>query len=187
MDIVKEILIVLLSSTVVSGIFLFFLKNYIAKMLGLEFDKRKVKLDLQAKKAGMMDDILLNDQTAIYPQLITLCSRICSIMEEGGSKEFAYQWEPSFRPLCAQLTEDLYKHRYYLPPDIYDIFHKIKRIIQDTALRIDVYTREENVFDKNTFPEQLKKIRENTDQAKKHLKEAHKRISQENEKVRSLK
>ena len=81
--------------------------------------------------------------------------RLRNIIKDGLTKEKAFQWDPAFRPLCAHLTENLYKYRIFLPEKVFDALHEYKHLAQDALLMMDISTRKENVFDREKYKTQI--------------------------------
>ena len=151
MEIGKEILIAIITSAVVTGLLVFVIKQYIAKWFAHEFEKKNTMLDHRLRTAEKVDTNFISHQLGIYPEVLELTYRIRNIIREGVRQEYAFDWDANLRPLCAQLTEDLYKFRFYLAEDVFEPLHEFKHIAQDAVLLVDTHTREKALFDQEAY------------------------------------
>lgn len=155
MTILKEILIAVLSSSVVLTIFVFALKKYIEHLISYEFDKKLQITSIDIRNLGKLKESLLDTHLAIYPEISELVYRLRNIMREGLEKSAAYEWDTDLRQLVLHLSENLYKYRLFLPDDIFDQLHEFKHIVQDALLLVDTRTRQNHIFNKNEYREAI--------------------------------
>ena len=155
MTILKEILIAVLSSSVVLTVFVFALKKYLEHLISYEFDKKLKITSIDIRNLGKLKETLLDTHLAIYPEISELVYRLRNIMREGLNKSAAYKWDANLRPLALHLSENLYKYRLFLPEDIFDQLHEFKNITQDALLLVDTMTRQDQIFNKNKYREAI--------------------------------
>lgn len=144
-----------LSSASIMGIFVFIIKKYMGSMISLEFQKRLKTFDALLEMNKKTQDFSLDKQLGIIPEIHEVVYRLRNIIKEGLEKENAYDWDPTLRPLCAHLTENLYKYRIFLPENVFNSLHDYKHLAQDALLMIDISTRKDNVFDKVKYMSQV--------------------------------
>jgi len=159
LEIGKEILTAIITSSLVSGLFLYIIKQYSAKWIANEFENRQLKLNYKIKKAEKVETNLLDKQLGIYPELIQLTYRLKNILHDGVQKKFAYEWDPNLRPLGARLTEDLYNYRFFIPSELFEMIHSFKHIVQDAILLVDMHTREDKAFDEDLYKNSIEKFK----------------------------
>ena len=158
MEFVKEVITTLISSSLILGLFLFIAKKYFDKLISSEFDKRSKLVHSKIDQAFKISDFVLEKEMGIYPEIVEITYRLRNIMREGIKESHAYKWNPELKPLCAYLTENLYKYRIFISEGIFNELHKFKKIAQDALIFHDVQTREENLFNKDEYRKKLKEF-----------------------------
>jgi hypothetical protein len=151
MDILKEIAVALVTSTVISSILVWFIKQYFEKRLNYEFHMRESVFQKRIEHSNKIETQILDTKIGIYPELMELVYRLSVIMRDGITQDSAFKWGGDMRPLCAQLTEDLFKYRFFLDNELFDILHRFKHIAQDATLLVDIHTRPDKAFNKEEY------------------------------------
>lgn len=159
MDFMQAIAVAVVSSTVVSGVLVFLVKKYLGDLIAYEFAKRTRHEQAISEQDSTRFNHMLETQFGIYPEIAELVYRLKVIMVKGLDKELAGDWSPELAPLCAHLTETLFKHRFFIPPEAFQKLHDFKRIAQDMMVVVDIHTREETLFDAALFSETKARIK----------------------------
>jgi len=155
MNVLRGIGIGLISSGVAVGLVLFFVRHYLSRLISYEFEKRSVSYSVSADRRARVADFLIDTQMGIYPEILELVYRLRNIMKEGIEHSGAHRWSADLRPLCAHLTENLYKYRLFLPQDQFDALHEFKQISQEALLLVDMQTRPDRLFDDDGYRQTL--------------------------------
>ncbi len=159
-NILENIIFVFINSSIILGVLIYIAKKYFDKVISHIFDKKLndylTKKQHELKKA----DLLLENQLGIYPEIIELIYRLRNILKDGLNKQMVYDWNNDLRPLCAHLTENLYKYRLFLPQDIFNSLHEFKHICQDALLLVDTLSRKEYLFDHDEYQFRINVLRD---------------------------
>lgn len=156
---IEQIFIAFITSSMVSAIFIFFIKTYIQKWLDYEFNKRHAEIEIQKETAKKTEALLSENLLGVYPQLIEIAYRIRKAMDVAISSDSAVDWIGLIRQPAMQLTEDLFRYRFFLPDAIFDHLHELKHISQDAVLLADTFTRDENLNAKQLYIEAIERFR----------------------------
>ena len=158
MDLLNTIMVAIISSATVTGLFVFIIKTYFEKRISHEFDKRNRLFDIQLKRLSQINDFMLDKELGIYPELSELVYRIRNTIKEGMTKDSPIQWSSALEPLCSLLRENMFKYKFFLDPKAFDELHEFKHLAQDFLLFLDIYTREDLVFDNEAYQAELAKL-----------------------------
>jgi len=158
MNVLRELLLSMIGSGLVLGLFLFIAKKYFDKLISTEFEKRLKLSEFKIGQAAKVSDFLLSKQEGIYPEILEITYRLKNILGDGIKESHAYKWNSDIKPLCCHLIENLFKYRLFLSEEIFDALHEFKHIVQDALIFYDVHTREEKLFDKDAYQKELSKI-----------------------------
>jgi len=155
MDFFKGLLVVIINSSIVVGLMSFIFKKYFDKWLSEKFEKRSRMDAFKIDSLTKLSDFLMEKELGIYPEITEVVYRLRNIIRDGINSENSYNWSPELRPLCAHLTENLYKYRLFLGPEVFDNLHEFKQIAQDALVFIDIQTREKTLFDSETYQKEV--------------------------------
>lgn len=158
MDIAKEIITNLITSSVILGLSLFIIKKYFDKLISAEFDKRIKLTNSRIEQVAKMSDFFLEKEVGIYPEILEITYRLKNIIRDGIKESHAYKWSPELRPLCVHLTENLFKYRLFISEEIFNALHKFKQISQDALIFYDMQTRDENLFNEKEYQGKVKEF-----------------------------
>ena len=147
----EVVLIPLLSSSAVLGVFVFFIKRYLDRLINLAFDRRSKLFETKWEQSKKTSGFVLDTELGMYPEIAEIVYRIRNVLLQGIKQSHAYKWDANFPLLCAHLTENLYKYRLFLSDNIFEDLHEFKRIAQDALLICDTFTRSENVADNTEY------------------------------------
>jgi hypothetical protein len=154
LDYLKQFAISIVGSSVVLGVVLFILRKYLGSLISHEFDKRTKLFASLLERENKIADHMLDKQLAVYPEILEVTYRLRNILRDGLQETHAFKWSKELRPLCAFLTENLFKYRLFLPDDVFQALHEFKRICQDALVFVDVHTREDHLFDRANYEAQ---------------------------------
>lgn len=159
MEFIKELIVNLIGSSFILGLFLFITKKYFEKWISAEFDRRAKISSSRIDQAFKVSGNILEKETGIYPEILEVTYRLRNIMRDGLTRSHAYDWNPELKPLCAHLTENLFKYRLFISEEIFDALHRFKQITQDALIFYDVQTRDEKLFDTEEYRRKLEEFR----------------------------
>ena len=103
MDVIHQVFVSLVSSTVVVSGFAFISKKYLEKVIDHAFAKRQEELKLASERDGKVMNFVTETQLGIYPELLELVYRLRHCISTGITKRTAFEWDAELRPLCAAL------------------------------------------------------------------------------------
>ena len=149
------------------GLFLFILKKYVEGLISLEFQKKAKAFDSLLELNKKVQEFTMDKQLGIYPEIHELLYRLRNIMKDGLEKENAYTWDPAFRPLCAHLTENLFKYRIFLPQPVFEALHDYKHVAQNALMLVDICTRKDNLFDKEQYAKHISDFKRQFEESEK--------------------
>ena len=161
----QHLFIAVISSSVVSGIFVFFIRSVLSKWLDQEFNKRHAELEQKIKTANKTEEMFRDARLGLYPQLIEVTYRLRNEMREAISSQSAIHWTGNVRQYSIQLTEDLFKYRMFLPNEIFELLHKFKHIAQDAVLLGDTFTRDDKIDDTEGYAKAIDNFHPKLEQA----------------------
>jgi hypothetical protein len=165
MNTLYTILASILTSSVVVGTLLFIVKKYISEAISHEFQKRAENDSVLRKKEIMRDNAFFESRFGIYPELAEVTYRIKNILSKLTEAKYAYEYSIELSELSAQLTEFLFRYRFFLSGNLFSLLHDFKRISQDTAMLLDIFTRDETVFNSENFKSQQSKLNDTAAQS----------------------
>ncbi|MBN2735729.1 MAG: hypothetical protein JXR70_02030 [Spirochaetales bacterium] len=146
-EILQGVLISLASSTLITGLAVFIVKNYFKQQLKIEFEKKQHLLERTLK----YDDLYTDEAMGLYPEVMEIANRIKNLVSEGLSKRIMAEWSVRIQSLTAILNEKLYKCRIIFPSDIFEEIHEFKHLAQDILLVYDILTREEFMLNDEAY------------------------------------
>lgn len=158
MELIKELIVNLIGSSFILALFLFISKKYFEKWISVEFDKRAKISSSKIDQSFKVSNDILQKETGIYPEILEVTYRLRNIMRDGMVRSHAYDWNPELKPLCAHLTENLFKYRLFISEEIFDALHRFKQVAQDALIFYDVQTRDEKLFDIEEYRKRLKEF-----------------------------
>jgi len=158
MDVIRDIFVGVLTSSIVAGLLIFFLKQYLVKWIDHEFAKRTTLLEHRLGIARKVDGRIVDAQLGVYPEIVELTYRLRNIIRDGMKENAGFKWDHALRPLTIQLTENMFKYRIFLPEELFEKLHEFKRIAQDAVLLVDVQTRDERLFDAESHAQQVNRF-----------------------------
>jgi len=156
MEFTKQVIVNVISSTVVLGLFLFVARKYLEKWISSRFDIRANVASHKIDQAFRVSGFYMEKEMGIYPEILEVTHRLRNIMRDGIQKSHAYEWNPQLRPLCVHLTENLFKYSLFISQEIFDALHTFKEIMQDVVIFRDVYTRTDRLFNKDEYHRELR-------------------------------
>lgn len=161
----NQLLISVVTSSVVTGILVFCAKSFFSRWLDHEFEKRHVAYLRKMHLASKTEEALSATRLGLYPELIEIGYRLKNAMLDACEASSAAEWAPEVRELTIRLVEDLYRNRIYLSDDIFNPFHKLKHISQDAMLIGDTFSRVDKINDTVQYEEAMKTFRPKADSA----------------------
>lgn len=180
----KQIVISIISSSVVAGFFLYIMKQYFGKWISNEFDKRSKLFGKEIESARRVDSKVIDTELGLYPEIVELIYRLTVIIRNGLDQTHAHKWSGELQPLGGHLTDLLFRQRFFLQGDLFDDLHEYKHIVQDAVLMIDTQLRDEHMFDAESYKQAIERFRPNADRAIKLEKKIISTIEQKVAKLR---
>jgi hypothetical protein len=151
MELYQQVLVSVGTSSLIVGGLGWFLKRYFERAIAHSFEIALRKADGELKVLLTKQQFLTEKQLGIFPEILELTYRLKIVLYEGSQVDSAALWSASLRPLCAQLTEGLYKYRFFLPQETFEKVHQFKHVCQDALLLVDTLTREENITNASLY------------------------------------
>ena len=134
---IETISLSILTSTVITGLLIFLLKEYVKKGIEGYFSKRsediRFETDIRRK--------FYEDAISSFPALNELLYRISVITRQADERPDPRMWDPDIRELTSDFYDWLFKHKFYINDKTFERLHELKRILQDYLILYDVATR----------------------------------------------
>jgi len=158
MSFVETLITSVASSLAVTGLLLFFVKHYVRKQVDWSF--RRLELDYESARAERdhVRQHYVTQRLGIYPEISQLIYRLRSALNDGMARPHIGEWDDEFTYLCGELTEGLFRWRYYLPKPLFELLHDFKRATQDVLVFYDIHIRPSNVNDQEEYRRALERL-----------------------------
>src|SRR4051794_35852842 len=99
MSFTEHILVTVLTSTSVVSIFAVAVRNYLKKLIMLEFEKRERIQQHDLDKQFKISDFVLNHRIGSYLEIAQLIYELRQIIREGVEQNRGYKWNPRLESL----------------------------------------------------------------------------------------
>lgn len=163
----ESILVAVFTSATATGIFVLFVNTYLKNLIKYEFRKREKRLDALIESSRIFSNAVAKEQVGLYPELAELMYRISVIMRKGIKKKNAIEWDITLRELSSQLTELLFKYRFYFSTELFEALHEFKHATQDTTMILDYLSRQDHIDDTVDYIRMLPELIANSEKIEK--------------------
>jgi hypothetical protein len=133
MNFVSTLIVQVLTSATVLGLFVFVVKNYVEKWLAREFEKRRLSDQHALTQQFKVAEAFLQQQLGIYPEIIELVYRLRNGLRDSLRAQSPQDWSPQVHDLFEHLSDNLYKYRLFITDDVFRKLHRFKVLCKDAV------------------------------------------------------
>jgi len=135
----ETIIIAVLTSSIVTGLMVFLFKVYFKKLIEEYFVIRGDESKFQRNIRNKYQETAINS----FPEVSELLYRLTVITKHADKHADPRHWNPDIRDLTSEFTDWLFRHRYYIAKNIFELLHECKRTLQDYLVMYDIATRQD--------------------------------------------
>lgn len=147
------------SSLAVTGLLLFFVKHYVQKQVDWNFKRLELEYESARAERDHVRQHYVTQRLGIYPEISQLVYRLRNALNDGMARPHIGEWDDEFSQLCGELTEGLFRWRYFLPKPLFELLHDFKRTAQDVLVFYDIRTRTGEVDNQQGYQLALERLR----------------------------
>lgn len=153
-EFVDKLIVPVISSSAILGIFVFFIKRYLDRYIVAHFNRLERDRQIDYNLKTRTSEFVLDNQLGMYAEVVEIIYRLRNEIKQNLKKDNAYEWNPDFHLMVGHLTENMFRYRIFLSNEIFENLHQFKQIAQDGLVLYDTYTRPENVSDNSEYLKQ---------------------------------
>lgn len=122
-----------------SAVLVFIMKKFFNSAVDTLFKKQEELQKATLEVAKEQEKAFVANQNAVYPEIVELVYRLRNQFRHemdtfNRQHDQKQPWGISFGEELFMLTERLYKYRVFLDPEIFDMLHHYKRLLQDARV-----------------------------------------------------